>query len=283
MAPGFLRPGRSLLAGAVTLGVMLGGEAARADRAFDVAMAPTTFDSYGMMVVERAKTPGKFEFGTSTVFSWAKNPFRPTLSDQNNGLTDSQFDLIQHQLTVDLGFYLGLADFLSIAAVMPMGVNLYDLNPVGTPEEPQAPSAANPAGTPRATGIYANQPRQTVPISGAGARDPRFAVKARFYGGRYFEIGTLLELTVLPLRQGRQDIADQYEILLTHFPNLELVPLSRVILLEAASLRATQGLRTPDAIHVATAVISGASAIVTNDASWRRLGSIPVVTLLQNA
>lgn len=120
---------------------------------------------------------------------------------------------------------------------------------------------------------------------------PRFGAAAgRILGdleaGRFTAIASelaLLELTVLPLRQGRQDIADEYELLLTHFPNLELVPLSRVILLEAASLRATQGLRTPDAIHVATAVISGASAIVTNDASWRRLGSIPVVTLLQNA
>ena len=47
----------------------------------------------------------------------------------------------------------------------------------------------------------------------------------------------------------------------------------------AAALRAEHGLRTPDAIHVATAIKSGASAIVTNDASWRRLPSIPVVTL----
>jgi hypothetical protein len=163
-----------------------------------MAMAPTTMDPYGLVVVERAKTPGKFEFGANTVFGWAKNPFRPTLNDQNNGLAESRFDLIQHQLTVDLGFYLGLFDFLSIAAVMPMGVNLYDQNPVGEPAVPQTPSATNPTGTPRATGLYAGQPRQTVPISAAGARDPRLAIKARFYGGQHFEIGTLLELT-LPL------------------------------------------------------------------------------------
>lgn len=170
----------------------------RADRAFDVAMAPPAMDGYGMMVVERARTPGKFEFGTSTVFGWAKNPFRPTLSDQNNGLAESRFDLIQHQLTVDLGFYLGLTDFLSVALMMPMGVNLYDQNPVGEPAVPQPPSPTNPTGLPRATGLYAGQERQTVPISAAGMRDPRLGVKARFYAGRHFEIGSLLELT-LPL------------------------------------------------------------------------------------
>ncbi|MCW5570895.1 MAG: type II toxin-antitoxin system VapC family toxin [Steroidobacteraceae bacterium] len=104
--------------------------------------------------------------------------------------------------------------------------------------------------------------------------------------GRFTAIASellLLELTVLPLRQGRQDIADQYELLFSHFPNLELVPLSRGILLEASALRAAHGLRTPDAIHIATAVRAGASAIVTNDASWARLPAIPAVTLLQNA
>lgn len=120
---------------------------------------------------------------------------------------------------------------------------------------------------------------------------PRFGAAAgRILGdleaGRFTAIAselTLLELTVLPLRQGRQDIADEYELLLTHFPNLELVALSRDILLEAAALRALHGLRPPDSIHLATAVKAGASAIVTNDASWRRLPSIPVMTLDQNA
>jgi predicted nucleic acid-binding protein len=89
----------------------------------------------------------------------------------------------------------------------------------------------------------------------------------------------LLELTVFPLRLGRQDIADEYELLLTHFPNLELIPLTRDILLQAAALRAAHGLRTPDALHVATAIECGAAAIVTNDASWSRQRAIPVVAL----
>ncbi len=65
---------------------------------------------------------------------------------------------------------------------------------------------------------------------------------------------TLLELTVQPLQLGRQDVADHYEVLLDHFPNLEIVPVSREILLESAALRARQKLRTPDAIQIATGI-----------------------------
>lgn len=90
---------------------------------------------------------------------------------------------------------------------------------------------------------------------------------------------TLLELTVLPLRLGRQDIADEDELLLTHFPHLEIVPVSREILLEAAALRAAHGLRTPDSVHLATAIVGEATAVVTNDASWQRITGLRIVAL----
>lgn len=88
---------------------------------------------------------------------------------------------------------------------------------------------------------------------------------------------TLLELTVRPLRIGRQDAADDYEVLLDYFPNFELIPISREILLEAASLRARQNLRTPDAIQIATGLRAGATLAVTNDKAWR---SVPLIETL---
>lgn len=45
---------------------------------------------------------------------------------------------------------------------------------------------------------------------------------------------TLLELTIRPLQLGRQDVADDDEILLGYFPNLELQPISREILARQA-------------------------------------------------
>jgi predicted nucleic acid-binding protein len=90
---------------------------------------------------------------------------------------------------------------------------------------------------------------------------------------------TLLELTVRPLQLGRQDVADEYELLLSHFPNLELQPISREILLAAASLRARLRLRTPDAIQIATGLTAGATLVVTNDEAWRAVPAIEALIL----
>ena len=90
---------------------------------------------------------------------------------------------------------------------------------------------------------------------------------------------TLLELTVRPLQLGRQDVADDYEVLLGYFPNLELQPISRDVLMEAAGLRARHRLRTPDAIQIATGVRYGATLAVTNDDAWRNLSLIETVVL----
>lgn len=185
----------SLMLG-VALALFCAERTGRADRSFDAALAAPALDPYGMVVVERAATPQRHEFGGSVTFGWARNPFHPAWSDPQNGLLVSRFDLIQHQLTVDLGFYFGLWDFLSIAASLPVGVNFYDGAAVGEPSVPQPPSATNPTGAPGTSGLYNNQPRQNVAISQSGARDPRLSVKARFYGGRLFEIGAIVEVTV---------------------------------------------------------------------------------------
>jgi predicted nucleic acid-binding protein len=90
---------------------------------------------------------------------------------------------------------------------------------------------------------------------------------------------TLLELTVRPLQLGRQDAADDYETLLSYFPNLELEPISRQILLGAAALRARFRLRTPDAIQLATGLHAGATLAITNDEAWRNLPMIETFIL----
>jgi predicted nucleic acid-binding protein len=84
---------------------------------------------------------------------------------------------------------------------------------------------------------------------------------------------------VRPLQLGRQDAADDYETLLSYFPNLQLEPITRLILLEAAGLRARYRLRTPDAIQLATGLQAGATLAVTNDEAWRDLAMIETVIL----
>jgi predicted nucleic acid-binding protein len=91
---------------------------------------------------------------------------------------------------------------------------------------------------------------------------------------------TLLELTVRPLQLGRQDVADEYELLLSYFPNVELEPVSREVLLEAAALRARYRLRTPDAILLATGIHSSATAAVSNDGAWKAIETAGVQAVL---
>jgi predicted nucleic acid-binding protein len=92
---------------------------------------------------------------------------------------------------------------------------------------------------------------------------------------------SLMELIVRPLQLGRQDVADEYELLLSHFPNVDLVPITREILLDAANLRAHYNVRTPDAILLATGLQAGATAAITNDIAWRKLPSLKIVLLTE--
>jgi len=48
---------------------------------------------------------------------------------------------------------------------------------------------------------------------------------------------------------------------------------------QAAQLRAATGLKTPDAVHAATALVVGASLFVTNDPAFRRVDNLPVTVL----
>jgi predicted nucleic acid-binding protein len=75
----------------------------------------------------------------------------------------------------------------------------------------------------------------------------------------------LLEVQVGPYRNRNDELADGYFGLLQRLPNCRWVPVSYVIADRAAQLRAEHGLGTPDAIHLATALESGATLFVTND------------------
>ncbi|MFN0279136.1 MAG: type II toxin-antitoxin system VapC family toxin [Pyrinomonadaceae bacterium] len=89
---------------------------------------------------------------------------------------------------------------------------------------------------------------------------------------------TLLETLVRPLRDNNSELRLAYEHLLTG-SDFGLVQISASILRVGAQYRATQNLKTPDAIHAATASISGCSHFVTNDPVFRRLENIVVIIL----
>jgi predicted nucleic acid-binding protein len=88
----------------------------------------------------------------------------------------------------------------------------------------------------------------------------------------------LMETLIGPLKSGNAILERQYEQALLG-TDMRLIPITQPILREAARLRATTKLRTPDALHAATAQQAGCVLFVTNDAGFRGLTSIPLVIL----
>jgi predicted nucleic acid-binding protein len=75
----------------------------------------------------------------------------------------------------------------------------------------------------------------------------------------------LAELLVKPFELGRDDIVSIYIDLVQNSERITVVPVDRAILIEAARQRATLSILMPDAIHVATAVVSSCEVFLTND------------------
>jgi len=83
---------------------------------------------------------------------------------------------------------------------------------------------------------------------------------------------------VVPYRANDAALAARYEALLTRSRGVRMIDVTRDQLRRAAQLRASTGLRTPDALQLTAARDSGCSAFLTND---RRLPPIPGLRIVQ--
>jgi predicted nucleic acid-binding protein len=88
----------------------------------------------------------------------------------------------------------------------------------------------------------------------------------------------ILECLVGPLKTGDAAVLADYEAAL-NARDLRLIAIDNTILKSAARLRALFNLRTPDAIHAATALSVGAAIMATNDPHFDRLPGLQVQVL----
>jgi predicted nucleic acid-binding protein len=87
---------------------------------------------------------------------------------------------------------------------------------------------------------------------------------------------SILECLVYPLRLGDTATIAAFEAMFVR-PDLEMLPIDLAVPRAASRLRAdVPSLRTPDALHAATALTAGASMFLTNDAGLRRLPALTV-------
>jgi predicted nucleic acid-binding protein len=89
---------------------------------------------------------------------------------------------------------------------------------------------------------------------------------------------TLLEVLVVPYRDGNLPLAERYEQLLLRGKGLRVIPLDNPQLRAAAQLRATHTVRTPDALQLSAALSARCTTFVTND---RRLPELPELRILR--
>lgn len=90
---------------------------------------------------------------------------------------------------------------------------------------------------------------------------------------------TLLEVLVLPLREGNKKLAEKYKAILLSSNGLETCEISNAISEKAAGLRAKYGIKTPDSIQLATAIVRKADYFLTNDLALKQVKEIKVAVL----
>jgi predicted nucleic acid-binding protein len=88
----------------------------------------------------------------------------------------------------------------------------------------------------------------------------------------------ILETLVKPFREADAQLESLFRALL-RAREVQLMPATADLWERAARLRATTGLRTPDALHAATSFAAGSTLFITNDAGFRRVSGLPLVLL----
>lgn len=88
---------------------------------------------------------------------------------------------------------------------------------------------------------------------------------------------TLHEILTGAYKAGDARLVSLYRDLLGSFPNLEMMPFDEEVAEISSALRARHGLRTPDAIQVATAIRHRADTFITNDRHLSVVKEIKVI------
>jgi predicted nucleic acid-binding protein len=90
---------------------------------------------------------------------------------------------------------------------------------------------------------------------------------------------TLTEVLMKPIQAQNTRLQTEYGDLLLNTQNVATVVVDKTVAIEAAELRARHNLKTPDALHVASALVAGCDAFLTNDSGIKRVTEITVLTL----
>lgn len=89
---------------------------------------------------------------------------------------------------------------------------------------------------------------------------------------------TRLECRTKPIRDGDTSLLALYDAFFVS-AEVDVLPVSVAVIDKATEIRAALKLKTPDALHLATAILSGATAFLTGDKALDRCKEISVEIL----
>ncbi|HJU04689.1 MAG TPA: PIN domain-containing protein [Nitrospiraceae bacterium] len=92
---------------------------------------------------------------------------------------------------------------------------------------------------------------------------------------------TLAEVLVKPLLDRSVERQAAYHQALQPSASLNVIPVTRDVLIAAAQLRAQHALKLPDAIHVATAQLTQCERLLTNDTRLTGIANLEIILLSQ--
>jgi predicted nucleic acid-binding protein len=90
---------------------------------------------------------------------------------------------------------------------------------------------------------------------------------------------TLMEILTKPKAEGFLQVVRDYEYYLTTCPNLSFYEMGLECARKASDLRAVDRIKAPDAIQIATAILHGATAFLTNDRIFERIKAMDILIL----
>ena len=89
----------------------------------------------------------------------------------------------------------------------------------------------------------------------------------------------IAELLQQPLKKGDARLINEYQRILLTDSSIEFIPITVPVATRGAQIAARYGLKTPDALHLASALEGRATAFVTADKMLKRVQALDVILL----
>jgi predicted nucleic acid-binding protein len=123
--------------------------------------------------------------------------------------------------------------------------------------------------------VYADASAIMRLVDGDEPARQRVETLLRQHGGPVVtSVISLIECRSKPLRDGDSQRVGLYDAFFRS-RDLSLFPVDVVVAEQATQMRARYNLKTPDAIHLATAAIHGVSLVITTDHDFARCKDLP--------